>query len=379
MTRAFLAAAFAASLAGGAHAAATVTFLHVFDGADGGCGPQAGVTFDSAGNLYGTTASCGALQRGTIYKLAPDGTFSVLSDFSESGAGLVPEGEMSRSHTDNFFGTTIGGGANNGGTLFRFRPAGGRMNILHAFADGAGGRDPRYALLRDRDRTIYGVAIQGGSTGLGTVYKLTEDGTYAVLHDFTNFLLGETPSSNLVADAQGNLYGAAGGGPNDAGIIYKIAAGGAYSILYAFGSVRHDGTGPNGPIAIDDDGNIYGTAGGGRHSSGVVYRVAPDGTETMLHVFGDSKDDGIGPNGLMLSRGALYGTTWSIPDDVGTVFKYAITRGRFRTLCSFNGTKGELPAGRLRRGPDGAIYGVTQFNTRRPSAGTIFKLVEGMP
>src|SRR5262249_34016948 len=112
MARRLIAATFLALAAvpAGAYAKDTVTFLHRFNGVDEGCDPRAGVSFDRAGNLYGTAFGCGALDKGVIYKLAPDGTFSVLNDFPRPVDGRRPAAELVVSPSGNAWGVTIAGG-----------------------------------------------------------------------------------------------------------------------------------------------------------------------------------------------------------------------------------------------------------------------------
>jgi uncharacterized repeat protein (TIGR03803 family) len=359
----------------GARAEAHLTYLHQFDGTDG-CFPRAGVSFDSAGNLYGTAFGCGLLDKGVIYKLAPDGTFNVLSDFPKDGDGRRPEAELLVSPSGNIWGVSLAGGTADKGTVFELNPNG-HLKTLHAFTGGSDGGSPIGVLVRDAAHNLYGATSHGGDPDFGVVFKVTADGSYSVLHTFTELSQGVDPISGLVADAQGNLYGTADGGSHSDGMVYKLTPDGSYSVLYSFGTDSSDGQFPFGTPVLDSQGNLYGTTGGGgQHGAGTIYKIAPDGTKTTLYSFGGTAlDDGSTPNGVILVGNKLYGTTEDIGrDDLGTIFRYNLANGRYGKIYTFKKGQGYLPLGLLAKGPDGAIYGTTSTDGDKPYAGTIFKL-----
>ncbi len=362
----------------GAHAGAVLTYLHQFNGADEGCDPRTGVSFDSAGNLYGAAFACGALDKGVIYKLTPDGTFSVVTDFPGPVDGRRPEAELVVSAAGTAWGVTVGGGAADVGTVFELVPNG-HLKTLYAFTGGSDGGSPIGTLVRDAGHNLYGATSHGGDPDFGVVFKVAADGSYSVLHAFTELAQGVGPTSGLVADAQGNLYGTAQGGAHGDGVVYKLAPGGSYSVLYSFGADSSDGQGPFGTPVLDSHGNLYGTTGSGGCGAGTIYKIAPDGTKTTSiflrrRSFGR---DGSGPNGVVLVGRTLYvcAPRPSHRDDLWQmIFRYTLSNGRYKKIYTFKKQQGYLPAGLLAKGPDGAIYGTTSTDGQKPSAGTIFKL-----
>src|SRR6266581_3085265 len=124
--------------------------LHAFE--QGAQYPTAGVIQDSTGNLYGTTLYGGASGAGTVYKLAPDGTLTILHSFN---------------YSDGYY--------------------------------------PYAGLVRDSAGNLYGTTLYGGASGYGTVYKLAPDGTLTLLHEF-NSSEGYYPLAGAIQDSTGNLY-----------------------------------------------------------------------------------------------------------------------------------------------------------------------------
>jgi uncharacterized repeat protein (TIGR03803 family) len=218
----------------------------------------------------------------------------------------------------------------------------------------------------------------GGNSNLGVIFKLARDGTFSVLHYFADPAHGINPNSGLVADAQGNLLGTAAEGANFAGIAYKLATDGTYTVVHDFGSGSNDAAFPTGTPVLDAQGNLYGVAGGGVNHAGTIYRIAHDGTETVLYAFkGAAMGDGAVPTSIALIRGRLYGVTEGMIPNPGTVFRYDLATGAYRTIYTFKSHRlGQLPVARITLGPDGALYGTTSSNGRRPNAGTVFRLVD---
>ncbi|MGD0189504.1 MAG: choice-of-anchor tandem repeat GloVer-containing protein [Rhizomicrobium sp.] len=120
----FFACALASLLGpGSVCAAATETVLYSFQGGFNAAFPYAGVIEDASGNLYGTTyqgngAGCGGFGCGTVYKLAPDGTESLLHAFQGGADGAGPHAGLIEDPAGNLYGTTDSGGAANAGTVF---------------------------------------------------------------------------------------------------------------------------------------------------------------------------------------------------------------------------------------------------------------------
>jgi len=316
------------------------TDLHDFAGGVGdGFDSGANVTLDDAGNIYGTTDFGGAHSDGVVFRLAPDGTQTLLHSFAGSD-GSEPDGGVLLRPNGDLYGTASAGGASGNGALLKLK-ANGKYKVLHDFSANDGSF-VRGDLIRDKQGNFYGTALFGGVNGDGTVFKYGFDGTFTVLHAF-NGTDGEFPEHGVVRDSAGNLYGVtAFGGANDNGSVYKLTPDGTLTTLHSF-TGGADGGFLYGGLDIDKDGNLYGsTDEGGAHSQGTVFKIAPDGTLTTLYNFTGGTDGG-GPEGDMLHSGQnLYSTT-SAGGDPGCLCGviYEITsRGKEKVLHAFTGSDG---------------------------------------
>ncbi|HEY3638385.1 MAG TPA: choice-of-anchor tandem repeat GloVer-containing protein, partial [Rhizomicrobium sp.] len=146
-----------------------------------------------------------------------------------------------------------------------------------------------------RKGVLYGTTTTGGSANDGVVFELAPNGTETVLHNFTGGPTdGMQPNyGSLIRDKAGNLYGTtAGGGTHTlGGTVFKLTPDGTESLLYSF-TGGSDGASPAGGVILDSTGNLYGTTFGGGSSAGygVAYKLAPDGTETVLYSFQGGND-----------------------------------------------------------------------------------------
>lgn len=201
-------------------------FLGPEDNYADGVNPASGVTLDGAGNLYGTAGKGGAGGYngfGVVYKLVRSGErwgHEVLHSFTGGDDGYNPAGGLILDQAGNLYGTTSDGGTGGGGTVFELIPTNGSwiLNTLYSFS-GSAGCGPNQALALDSAGNLYGTIACDGAHGFGSVFKLTPTPTppwtYTSLHDFTNGPDGSYPSSNVVLDAGGDLFGTTTyGGPN---------------------------------------------------------------------------------------------------------------------------------------------------------------------
>ncbi len=204
--------------------------------------PYSGVTFDGAGNLYGTTeyggtGQAGGLGGGTAYELKhkPDGTWKhlVLHSFpAYDGDGMTLYAGLALDESGNLYGATFGGGKTNCGTIFELTHGakGWKEALLHDFTQPKNGCAPS-GVTFDRAGNLYGTTVSGGigdcSGGCGVVFKLTpgvgEKWKYNVLHRFDNYD-GAVPASGVILDGKGNLYGTTGlgGGGTSVGVVFEI-------------------------------------------------------------------------------------------------------------------------------------------------------------
>jgi uncharacterized repeat protein (TIGR03803 family) len=324
------------------------TILHSFGGAPDGSEPNSGLVMDAQGNLYGTTFGGGSdgisengfiyqPAAGTVFKIAPDGTETVLHSFPSTATdGESPYQGLAIDSSGNLYGTTeLGGNSSGCGTIFKVTP-GGAETVLYTFS-GPDGCSPGESfsslsnsepgLIIDATGNLYGTTAQGGANGAGTVFKLAADGTETVLHSFANSGTdGYEPNGGLALDSAGNLYGStSAGGTSVFGIIFKIAPSGAESVLFNFNGDGLLWTSPG--LALDSHGNLYGTSSGDGAIPGVVFQLAPSGVMTFLHLFPGypAAGDGTFPQGglLLAANGSLYGTTsgGEVSSNSGTVFE----------------------------------------------------------
>lgn len=281
--------------------------LYSFQGGIAGYLPYGGVIADASGNLYGTASDGG--NGGIVFKLAPDGSETALHTFSGGSDGVGPMASLVMDKAGNLYGTTEYGGVANGGTVFKVTPSGSET-VLHSFGSGTDGAYPIFgSLLLDKKGNIYGTTSVGGTPGVGIVFKLSPKGKETVLYEFKNGDDGATPYGGLIADKSGNLYGTTtAGGTSGDGIVFKL--GTKETVLYAFKG-GNDGAAPSGGLIADKTGNLYGTTySGGASGLGTVFALAPNGKEQVLHTFAGGSD-GANPASALIadSKGNLYGTT----------------------------------------------------------------------
>ncbi|MFZ0312831.1 MAG: choice-of-anchor tandem repeat GloVer-containing protein [Candidatus Korobacteraceae bacterium] len=206
---------------------------YIFTGGDDGSNPEAGVTLDAAGNLYGTAEVNGAGGGGTVFELTPSGSGwieNTLHSFTGNGSsGYFPAAGLIFDPAGNLYGTTqYGGGAD--GTVFELSPAGSgwTFNQVYSFAGPLDLHGPLAPVLRDSAGNLYGTTFEvGGGANVGEVFELSPSNggwTYTVLHYFTDdHGDGGLPTSNLAMDAHGNLYGTTTtGGTDQLGTVWEI-------------------------------------------------------------------------------------------------------------------------------------------------------------
>jgi uncharacterized repeat protein (TIGR03803 family) len=345
------------------------SILYSFTGGSDGSLPWAGLTFDSAGNLYGTTLEGGAYQVGTVFELTPTSSGwneTVIYSFTGGNDGGNPLGGVILDTPGNLYGTTaaVGNGYCGGfsliplykcGAVFELSPAlggGWSETTLHAFTGGKDGGQPVAGLVMDGSGNLYGTAFDGGDTactdGCGTVFRLSPivggGWEWTVLLSFNLGKDGAYPAAPLVLDAEGSLYGTTSARGllnsnclNGCGTVFKLSPSSGdkwrASVLHVFtGGI--DGGEPFSGLVFDSTGNLYGTTNyGGNHGCylgcGVVFKLVPTSgswKESVLHTFATSTDAAGPYAGVVLDElGNIYGTTWAggngLPTARGTVYE----------------------------------------------------------
>jgi uncharacterized repeat protein (TIGR03803 family) len=326
----------------------------------------------------------------------------VIYSFQGGADGANPMSDLVLDSTGNLYGTTSAGGTgvcnninNNGcGTVFELKPSSGGWHeqVLYNFKGGSDGQFPQAGVIFDSSGNLYGTTTSGGSNNLGTVFKLAPNGkggwTESILY---SFVAGTNPASDLVFDANGNLYGTTRlGGVNGCGtlgggcgtvfeLIKQSNGSWAESTLYQFAGPPGDGALPSSGLALDSVGNLYGMtlSGGSNHcflggypGCGIVYKLTSDGkgnwTETVLFNFARGNGFAVSPSaGLLVDEDGdhLLGTTLEGGDGFGTIFalnESNKTMWRQEVLHRFyEDPDGMYPVGQLARDSQHNLFGVT--------------------
>lgn len=253
------------------------TVLHSFAGgsADGAL-PHGPLIIDSAGNLYGTTYEGGTDNDGTVFRISAAGTETVLHSFAGGATdGAWPDAGLLMDSAGNLYGTTYVGGVNNEGTVFKISGTG-TETVLYSFMGGTtDGAEPRAALIMDSAGNLYGTTWGGGAANGGTVFKISSAGKETLLHSFAGGSDGAGVDGSLVMDGTGNLYGTTfeGGVDND-GTVFEISAAGTETVVHTFMGGTTDGSGPGSDLTMDTAGNIYGTTvQGGVNDDGTAFEI----------------------------------------------------------------------------------------------------------
>jgi len=391
-------------LAPGAWAAGKYKILHEFSGGKDGGYLDAGVIFDSSGNLYSTAVIGGANGNGAVLELSPsaDGnwTETVIYSFTGGTDGSAPYGSLILDAAGNLYSTTSAAGAYGDGTVFMLTPDSDGTwteTTLHSFAGGTDGAGSSTGLIFDTAGNLYGATYSGGAYGYGTVFTLTpnSDGTWteSVLYAFAGGTDGAiVDHSNLVFDSAGNLYGATRGGGTPGWCEYVIGCGTVFeltpnsgggwteNVLYRFN--RKSGNDANGTLIFDAAGNLYGTTlHGGRHNSGSVFTLllGSDGkwTARAIHEFTGRKDGGYPYAGVIFdAAGNLYGAAQGGgTHNHGTLYKLTPGPGgtwQESVLHRFKGgSDGENPRGDVLFDANGNLYDTTIGDGKK---GTVFEI-----
>lgn len=348
---------------------------------------------------------------------SPTSTEAILHSFTGSPDGAAPLSDLTMDSVGNLYGTTSGGGSAGFGTVFELKHSanGWSEQVLYSFAGGTNGYHPEAGVIFDASGNLYGTTAFGGTGGVGTVFKLAPSGkggwTESVIYAF-NASAGSSPQTDLVFDAQGNLYGTTkyGGGAGGntcnffggCGAVFQLApqADGSWkeTTIYAFAG-QPDGALPASGVILDSEGNLYGVTDLGGNGScfiyfggqgripgcGIAYKLAPNSgggwTETVIYNFFEGGGFGTFASGGLLFDNAdhLLGITGGGGDGRGVVFELnnSPKRGwQQNVLHFFYGypIDGANPTGALVADPDGdLLFGVTP-NGGPNQFGAVFEL-----
>jgi uncharacterized repeat protein (TIGR03803 family) len=375
----------ASILSAGAFSVRAQVFENLYDftgGTDGG-GPQGALIQATDGSLYGTASYGGKWGVGSVFKITPEGALTPVASFDGTN-GSTPYGALLQASDGNFYGTTTyGGGSYDHGTVFRMTPAG-SLTAIGTFVTGGGALGD---LVEGPEGFFYGVRT-GGGFDPGAIFRISTNGWPAWFGDQAGNIHmfggpeGAYPSGGLLLARDGNFYGVTAGDP---GTMYKLTRDGSIALVSRFSGGPGNATWPIGKLVQADDGSFYGAAGGGFH--GTVFKVTPEGTLTTFDRFnGYNGSDPIGSL-VQANDGYLYGEAYDGGDypNHGTVFSVALGCGctdHTWTDCGNLSLLFELgvqnsglyPYAGLVQGGDGNLYGTTAFGGAYGS-GNIFRIV----
>jgi uncharacterized repeat protein (TIGR03803 family) len=249
---------------------ANVATTNSTDGAD----PEAGLIQGRDGNFYGATYDGGYYAAGNVFRITPKGVLTSLYSFFGDDDGANPLAGLVQGRDGNFYGTTSLGGSNSLGTVFRVSTSG-QFRSLYSFTGEIDGESPQAGLALGNDGDFYGTAASGGTNGYGTVFKISSSGQLNSLYSFTGGEDGASPEAGLVLGSDGYFYGTASqGGSSGFGTVFKISAAGALTSLYSFTN-GVDGASPDAGVVQASDGNFYGTTpAGGIAGNGALFRIS---------------------------------------------------------------------------------------------------------
>jgi uncharacterized repeat protein (TIGR03803 family) len=327
------------------------------------------------GNLYTTSYIGGANNGGTVYKITPGGTLTVLYSF-DGVHGSGPWSGVIAATDGNFYGTTAGGGTTGNGTVFKITPQG-TLTVMYNFTGGSDGGSPYAPPIQGADGNLYGTARTGGA-GYGTIYKLSLSKKFKLLHQFVN-TDGSTPTANLIQATDGNFYGttqAGGVGGCNCGTVFKIASSGKLTALYSFDNTHGKNQG-YASLLQASGGKFYSTTiYGGANGLGVVYDISSAGLVTVLHDFNgsDGSSPPVGP--VQATDGNLYSITFGGgTNGAGTLFRLNPSGGNFSVEYSFH-AEGN-PTSLLLQNTNGILYGKTD-NGGTFAKGVFYSFSEGL-
>jgi uncharacterized repeat protein (TIGR03803 family) len=328
------------------------------------------------GNIYGTTGAGGAHGAGGVYVVTPAGQESVLFSFPATSTGCQPG--LALGNDGNFYGSCSAGGLHGNGLLYKVTPTGTYTDLYDFANSGGDGGNPNGPPVAAKDGNLYGATVNGGTVGVGTIYKVSPTGAVSVLYSFLGGAKGSNPNASLIQGKDGNLYGStSNGGTNGAGTIFKITTKAKLTLLHTFNF--SDGTQPESALVQGTDSSFYGTTlQGGSNNDGVVYKITSSGKFTLLHSFNPPTDGTLSYAAMIQGTdGNFYGTTNAFGGFLDTIYKVTL-QGVYSNVYQFDGTNSTIgisAANALVQNTNGLLYGATSFSASSTGGnGTVYTL-----
>ncbi len=287
----------------------TLSNVVSFSGSSGSY-PASGLIQDSSGNFYGTTQMGGpnGANGGTVFELSGPNhqTLTTLYSF-DSGNTIWPMSNLVMSPSGNLFGATLAGGSASMGTIFQLSGSNFQNYSTVVNFNGSNGYQPNY-LLMDPSGTIYGLTTYGGTNNMGTLFVLsgTSSATLTTLFNFSG-QTGNYPTS-LIEDASGNLFGVTlSGGTMGAGTIFELSGANHQNFAVLFNFPASNLENPSSNLVIDSAGYLYGEISS--LNGGSIFELSGSNYQTFTPLFSFNGSNGAFPNQLAFINGALYGVT----------------------------------------------------------------------
>jgi uncharacterized repeat protein (TIGR03803 family) len=341
------------------------------------------VTFDSSGNLFGTTTEGGANSDGTVFEILARGTFPVTVASFNGTDGSDPVAAVTFDSAGNLFGTTSAGGASGDGTIFEIPKGSTSITTLVNF-DGANGSNPHAAVTIDSSGNLFGTTVGGGRDSDGTIFEIPRGSlSFTTIASLTGDD-GAGLDAPVTFDASGNLFGTTeAGGAAGQGTVFEIAKGSnSVTTVASLSGIEFS---PVTAVSFDPDGNLYGTTFiGGLSDNGTLFEIAK-GTTSITTIASFDGTNGSSPNSVTFdSNGDLFGTTTQGGVDIrGTLFEIPKGSTSLTTIANFNGTNGYEPSA-VTFDSSGDLFGTTEEGApgydsgyAAPNDGTVFEVSKG--
>ncbi len=356
-----------------------VDFGSIYKALPGGTSPYGDLTLASNGKLYGMTTFGGSIDNGVIFEYNPGAdSVSVKYDFANSLFGGQPYGSLTQASNGKMYGMTSLGGTNDAGVIFEYNISTENVIVKFNLDSTINGYEPYGNLEEGTNGILYGLTAYGGANFGGTLFKFdTTSNSCTVLKNFGDKLIdGVVPFGTVTVTSQNRIFGLTsdGGSSGHGGILFEYDTITA-KVVNKANLLDSDGNGPASGLIQAANGKFYGTTNsGGVYNDGVIYEYDPaSGVYQKLFSFNLDSTGYESYSALFeSSTGTLYGVAYAGGlYGYGTMYKFDINTNIFTKLHDFNDTAGGYPVGQLVEASNGKIYGVTSTGIMGP--GIIFE------